>query len=245
MCCFSAPVEDVSDTRIFARSTKGGRQLLVYQMYYAAKSDLAMILPLPVSKNIESNDVEFLNLKGYPEFFDDLAEGFPARESNGDIVANAKTLPVQDVGNFLASFAPKLADLNRLDPRFRLPARTWEKLPTYRDFGFAVFQLKSKDHAVHPMALDFPRRNPKELFFPTVHIHDGEVHAAAEFDHTLYAQNSGPDRYPLSMWGWEESPEPAAAFVKVAKTEKIIEPRSHVYRKSIVGRLKNTDIVLA
>ena len=47
MCCFTEPVEKVSDTSIFARAY-GGRQLLVYSMAYAAKSDLAMVLPIPV-----------------------------------------------------------------------------------------------------------------------------------------------------------------------------------------------------
>ena len=48
MCCFSQPVESVSHTRIFARSAAEGQQFLVYEMKLAAKSDLAMILPLPV-----------------------------------------------------------------------------------------------------------------------------------------------------------------------------------------------------
>jgi len=46
MCCFSRPVEIVSDTNIFARAD-GARQYLVYSMKYAARSDLAMVLPLP------------------------------------------------------------------------------------------------------------------------------------------------------------------------------------------------------
>ena len=47
MCCFSKPVELVADTYIFARSDNG-RQFLVYSMSYAAPSELAMVLPLPV-----------------------------------------------------------------------------------------------------------------------------------------------------------------------------------------------------
>jgi hypothetical protein len=47
MCCFSQPVELVGDTNIFARSDNV-RQFLVYSMSYAAPTDLAMVLPLPV-----------------------------------------------------------------------------------------------------------------------------------------------------------------------------------------------------
>ncbi len=32
------------------------------------------------------------------------------------------------------------------------------------------------------MAFEFPHRDPTRLFFPTVHVHDGRVHARAEFD---------------------------------------------------------------
>jgi hypothetical protein len=47
MCCFSQSVDRVSDTSIFARGTNG-HQVLVYSMAYAARSDLATVLPLPV-----------------------------------------------------------------------------------------------------------------------------------------------------------------------------------------------------
>src|ERR1700689_2215245 len=49
MCCFSGPVQDVSNTKIFARATHGA-QLLAYQMTFSTTTDLAMILPLPVPK---------------------------------------------------------------------------------------------------------------------------------------------------------------------------------------------------
>jgi hypothetical protein len=47
MCCLSQPVEVVSDTSIFARGTNG-RQFLVSSMRFAAATDPAMALPLPV-----------------------------------------------------------------------------------------------------------------------------------------------------------------------------------------------------
>ena len=78
MCCFSQPVELVSDTNIFARSANG-RQFLVYSMTYAAAADLAMVLPLPVPPNPPENAVRFINLERYPAFFDDMRDGFPTR----------------------------------------------------------------------------------------------------------------------------------------------------------------------
>jgi len=37
-------------------------------------------------------------------------------------------------------------------------------------------------------AFTFPHAKGAKLFFPTVHVHDGEVHKTAEFDHELYLQ---------------------------------------------------------
>ena len=38
------------------------------------------------------------------------------------------------------------------------------------------------------MALRFVTRSPDRLFFPTLHVHHGDVPAEAAFDHTLYLQ---------------------------------------------------------
>lgn len=176
MCCFSQPVERVSDTSIFARS-ENGRQYLVYGMSYAAPQDLAMVLPLPVPLNSREDAVLFINLERYPDFFDDMREGFPRRIEvalGGDapISVERPRLQVHDVGLFEASFVPRIEDFERLDERFRIPRSAWDELPAYRDYGFAVFKLKGTAVArhVHPMALSFPRRSPKLLFFPTVSL---------------------------------------------------------------------------
>jgi hypothetical protein len=47
MCIFSALVNSVNNTHIFARHADEGRQHLVYSMAYDAPHDLSMILPLP------------------------------------------------------------------------------------------------------------------------------------------------------------------------------------------------------
>ena len=42
-----------------------------------AENELAMILPLPGRLPAGEPDVEFINLKAYPQFFSDLDRGFP------------------------------------------------------------------------------------------------------------------------------------------------------------------------
>jgi hypothetical protein len=246
MCCFSRAVDKVADTTIFARASKEGRQFLVYAMSLSAKEDLAMILPIPVPKAPKEDAVRFLNLEKYEDFFKDMRAGFPQPKSDdrGDSLSKGGpppgSLKVVEVGSFEASFVPTVKDFSRLDERFRLPAKVWDDLPQYKDYGFAVFKLKKGAKRIHPMAFEFPRANPKKLFFPTVHIHDGKVHDKADFDHELYCQLSGEDLATK----WEESPQPAGMFLKVEKAQGLLEADAHVYRMRLRGKRKNEDTLV-
>jgi hypothetical protein len=171
MCCFSQPVKSVSATNIFARPDDNDRQLLVYSMSLNADKDLAMILPLPVKTPAGEKDVEFIDLKGYPDFFSDLLSGFPmpplAAEKSAAVASESAArapLEVVKVGDFEASFVPAMKDFSRLDKRFRLPSDAWKKLPEYESWGFAVFKLKPGAMTVHPMAFSFIRRDVKHSF---------------------------------------------------------------------------------
>jgi hypothetical protein len=250
MCCFSRPVEKVADTSIFARSSKEGRQFIVYSMMLSAKEDLAMILPIPVPRKSKEDAVRFINLEKYPEFFADLRAGFPedplpaaaGRGRSLGLPKSAPKLKVVEVGSYEASFVPSVADFSRLDERFRLPATVWDKLPAYKDFGFAVFKLKKGHTKVHPMAFEFPRANSDHLFVPTVHIHDGKVHAKARFDHALYCQIGENDN--LQLADWRESPQHARSFMKIDKLKGLLEPDAHCYRKVLRGELENKDTLV-
>ncbi len=247
MCCFSRPVDIVSDTNIFARLTgKRGRQYLVYSMKMKASEELAMILPIPVPKDTGDDAVRFINLEVYEDFFDDMREGFPVEPSRnksaGSIDTLESKLAVVDVGSFEASFVPGVKDFGRLDARFRLPEETWEKLPQYSEYGFAVFKLKQGHKKIHPMAFDFPSALGGRLFFPTVHIHDGKVHRQADFDHALYCQLNGLDAR-LAMH-WKESPQPAGMFLDKQKAGELIDPGEHVYQRLLKGTLKNEDTLV-
>ncbi len=251
MCCFSRPVEHVSQTKIFARPAGKGRQYVVYSMTIDAKEDLAMILPIPVPEKSPDDAVKFINLEKYAEFFGDLKKGFPPPPSGA---ANSRThsfaagaakpkLEVVQVGSFEASFVPTVADFGRLDERFRLPEATWDSLPRYKKFGFAVFKLKEGKKKIHPMAFNFPQADPSKLFFPTVHIHDGKVHEKADFDHDLYCQAPESD-VPKALLHWRESAGPASTFVDIARAEKLVDPEAHVYLKAINGMQRNEDTLI-
>lgn len=248
MCCFSGAVESVTNTRIFARLTGKGSQFVVYQMNWKAQKPVAMILPVPVVQG-KPDAVRFVNLKEYPGFFDDLRKGFPApRVSRGGFgggnapapaAALPDPLPVAEVGDFVASFVPTLADFARLDPRFVLPTEVWDQVPSYRRYGFAVFQLKTvakNGASVHPMAFEFDTRMGGSLFFPTLHIHDGQVHPREEFDHTLYAQG---------VIIGEKTPQNAEKFIALDKAQGVVDGKQPVARKLLKGHLQNRDTIYA
>lgn len=247
MCCFSGKVQLVADTNIFARASKDGRQFIVYSMRLDTRSPVAMILPIPVPKASKDDAVRFINLEKYAEFFDDMRTGFPPPPpgrgdvKNGATLGRADPIKVVEVGSFIASFVPSQKDFSRLDQKFRLPAGVWDKLPQYKDWGFAVFQLKKTgEHKVHPMAFEFPRAHPRRLFFPTVHIHDGSVKDKAKFDHMLFCQQADE-----MLMDWEESAQPAELFLKkVKEVQGVVDPQGHVYRKIMRGMLKNEDVIV-
>jgi hypothetical protein len=252
MCCFSAPVLSVSGTNIFARAAQDGRQYLAYSMTVLAPSELAMILPLPVASGGGEDAVRFIDLSGYPDLFSDLVKGFPEPVAAGRGPASrgvdrTASLAVVQVGSFEASYSPGVADLDRLDARFRLPTDVWARLGDYASFGFAVFRLKAGESRVHPMAFSFPRADPTKLFFPTVHVHDGAVHETAGFDHALYCQRAehpetgrpssvAPDRT------WTRSTDPVRVFARPGRAHGILDGDQHCLRRRIVGRAPNRDV---
>jgi hypothetical protein len=280
MCCFSQPVDQISNTNIFARRANG-RQYLVYSMTYTAAQDLAMVLPLPVPPHPPEDAVRFINLERYPSFFDDMRLGFGGGRSLSlpeSVPAAAGTLQVHEVGSFEASFVPTLDDFDRLDERFRIPRDVWDRLPDYHNYGFAVFKLKGEEpvdlmepdetprqarikylrekfhrepqerppapvpRLAHPMAFEFPRRNPELLYFPTVHVHDRSVHPSAQFDHMLYCQpDSGMLEY---LEGWEEAVAVPAEVMKVHLTEGIVLPDVRIWCRPLVGVLENRDTLV-
>jgi len=248
MCCFSRPVEHVNATRIFARPVLDGRQVIVYTMTLSAPEPLAMILPIPTRRGAGEDAVQFVSLLDYRHLFSDIERGFPEPETLGPLGRSApaagggNTLRVVQVGSFVASFVPRVADFERLDSQFRLPAGVWEKLPQYGDFGFAVFRLKSGRARIHPMAFTFPTAIPGKLFFPTVHIHDGVVHREAEFDHALYCQVTRAGQ--RAMAEWNESAWPASRFVNVKQANDLVVADRHIYRRTLSGVLPNQDVLL-
>ncbi|MEQ1826669.1 MAG: hypothetical protein ABL921_12020 [Pirellula sp.] len=255
MCIFSQPVDAVNDTQIFARIKTGGMQCLVYQMNYKSKQTNAMILPVPIKAPSTESSLRFIDLHEYARFFRDLDQGFPRPQSFGcsSVVLSAPkhSLSVYRVGNYVASFVPTLADFSRLDERFSLPDQVWAKIPKYADYGFAVFELAQGTLQPHPMGFEFDSALENTLYFPTMHIHDGQVHDTEEFDHILYLQHAGFDS---QVHGYQnpESPDSATGLIRskyvaknycdISASKGILESKLLVHRKIIRGNCSNQDV---
>ena len=78
MCCFSGKVKHVSDTSIFCRMGAQGNQVVIYSMILETESDVAMVLPVPVTEARDEASVKFINLSAYEDFFPKLDRAFPA-----------------------------------------------------------------------------------------------------------------------------------------------------------------------
>jgi hypothetical protein len=223
-----------------------------------------MVLPLPVQlPATDDESLEFISLQQHDRFFEDLNNGLPLAaypQARGvDFVAESKpTLEVHDVGDFIASFVPRIGDFDRLDEQFRIPQESWDKIPRYSDYGFAVFQLKSLQGKPHPMAFKFRSRLNQpagsSIFFPTVHIHDGQVHKREEFDHTLYLQDAVFDDtcggykqrgYSVTdpATGYVRSKWPAGKFCDIDASCGIVDGEALVHRLEMRGRLDNVDVL--
>ncbi len=87
MCCFTRKVEEVKNTRIFARLGRRENQVLIYQLALNAPEDLAMVLPLPVKPASGEEAMTFFDFSTYDAVFDDLG-----------------TMPLSNVDDFVNSW---------------------------------------------------------------------------------------------------------------------------------------------
>jgi hypothetical protein len=249
---FSGSIRGVNGTSIFARGTEADRQILVYSMSLSTSVDVAMVLPLPVPARAGEDAIRFIDLSTYPEFFRRLDRAFTPLFVAFSMSASleTRTLAVHEVGTFQASFVPSRADFSRLDQRFRLSDDVWKALPRYDDWGFAVFRFRRSSGVlhVHPMALEFPRRDPEQLFFPLVHLHDGRVDEWADLDHRLYCQDVSADRLnrwpPADHWGWETSDRSLAKLVDLERSAGVLGIDRPCHRVQVRGTYPNVDLLV-
>jgi hypothetical protein len=248
MCVFTGPAS-VSGTSIYARLLDDGdSQLLVYETELSLTAPTAMLLGLPV----DGGALEFLNFEHHRAFFPGLDGAFQtAASKRAARVDISDGVEVQQVGDYLASFVTDLNDLVDVDPRFALPPGLAARLPP--GLGWAVFRLgvAHPGTRIHPMAMRFRTRRPGQLFFPTIHVHDGAWHDVADFHHTLYfhgtfAVQEGPA--PTTAPVLSTTPMRQAFYWHVHprndQVSALIDIPAPLWRARFKGPLHNADVVL-
>lgn len=105
--------------------------------------------------------------------------------------------------------------------------------------GLPFFNTNPANKKFTRCALVFATRFADRLYFPTVHIHDGEVHEKEKFDHNLYCQLQGGGG--RAMLNWEESSSNAIVFAQAGLSQGILNPATHVYRLAMRGEFENKD----
>lgn len=207
----------IQSTSIFA-TRHAGKQVLVYEAAITTAESNAMVLPIPVLTS--TTPVELLDLSAFPYMFSQLDFYYdgPHESSFGPPAYGPppqQALEVFTVGSFRASIVPSIADFGRLDASLRLQPGLQSLLAArYGDYAFVVYQLGFGKHQLHPFGVMFESRWPQDLFFPTLHVHDG-AHAPPEasFAHRFYAQGADLETrtiafndQPLPRWLAERLP---------------------------------------
>lgn len=252
---FADVVQRVYRTRIFSAMESVEQQILVYDARVATKVRNAMILPIPTRPGTQAA-IELVDLSGYASFFDTLSSMFEEAVSAAMPCATPaqSVLAVVRVGAFEASIVPTVDDLSRLDRRFSfagesfLPWRRKRGLldvvrDRYADHAFVVYQIAKGESHLHPFGLRFKTRY-QSLFFPTLHVHDGDAPAQTPFDHELYAQRASFLSEEMERTGqpfWEVARNERSTLPARGSLPSFVDSRSPVIRMQVGGLLPNQD----
>lgn len=253
MCILTQPVSRIAKTKIFVSELPDNWRATVYQMEIASPTANAMVLPVPVDTrnydpdNPDAEDIiDFIDLSDYRQIFDDIEASFPQADRPRGITKSYRSpLPVVPVGDYVASFVPNYEAFERLDPLFRLaPAAvaSLERTGAYGHCGFAVFQLRdiATPTQIQPMAYTYHTNRPRQLFFPTLHLHDGhDVPEKAEFDHQLYMQQSSHFDAP-----WKVGTHEGALKVNIGNSHGLLRRGRRLLRGTFYGKFHNRDTII-
>lgn len=92
------------------------------------------------------------------------------------------------------------------------------------------------------MAFRFPTRLGDAIYFPTLHIHNGDLPETARFDPSLYCQTDLIEESTMS--NWMRSPDVAEEFMDVSNAAGIIDGNSKCWCMRLRGKLTNTDVIV-
>lgn len=212
MCLISTEIQIVSKTKILvAPNFNNTRQLTVYSNFVNNISESnAMVLPIPLP-----NSVQFVNLKEYPNLFEDCAKCFynPYRsKSYGMLSTNSfntrddKPLEVFNVGSYQVSLAKSLEEISRVDTRvFKLSSglkQTLEMFYYQPYWGFIICKLAKGAESYHPFGYSHDIID-KKIYIPTRHYH--QEPKWSDVNGWALGLPIDPKANPFSLSTWDDS----------------------------------------
>ena len=190
-------LEKVADTKIFVAPLANGRQLTLYENIVnldKASDGSAMILPVPAGM------IEVLDLSGImhhgswirlpnSNIFQEMKRAYPQLEypqprSKGrgtrGFNPTSEVLVVKIVGSYFVSVAPRLEDIQKIDPTtFKVPTNIQKVLTKHYNgdkgelFSFVICRFRTASVQPHPIGYIHERLLDSDglLFCPTKHAH--------------------------------------------------------------------------
>lgn len=247
MAYFTAPLNSIGEQLLFVRETQGGRQVMVYQAVIDTAEPCAMILPLSTPTKTQAEDVRIQSLNNYASFFVYLGMGFPSgpvapRPPFSQGKAPPPTADIE-LGEAEASFVATAEELRELPGQLRPAEGFWKLLTEPEHHGFAVLRIPKGIHRLIPVAIDFPRRNPRNVAFPIRQQQGAQFTERTDADVVLYAQ---PDNRMRAAWmEWSESQRPLGSYMRIKNLPAgLCDLEAHVLRRQITGARPNVDLVI-
>ncbi len=245
MAIFAPPIQKTWDARFFARMHQD-RQVLIFQLSLKAQTT-AVLLPLP-TVSLSRQAARFIDLSGYPGFFEDLDQLVqlpePHQAAQGLLEAPE---PAPSVRPEQTRFVPSVRDLKKVDPHFSLLQSLWAARPIYKDYGFAIIWVQPQGAArLGPIALEFQTRSTDTLYYPAMFAQAGSASSQVRYDHRFFGQRNEDQTH----YGWSRSQTQAAQvldrgrLLMSAQTAHLIEPGDLVYWKDVRGDFPNQDFWL-
>jgi hypothetical protein len=242
MPLIAGPVQTIYRTRIFARGRSDGKQLLAFSMAYRATGEAVLAIPLATPPDVPQEIVSLISLPKGGTLFADLARGQPDQHF-GD-ASDIASLPMREGASPL--FVPNLSILMQLIGHLPMPAGVSNDLQAYAANSFAMVTLPAGDAWLHPFALEFPRRKPDQLRFPSGILKGALFDLDLGYTCELFAQSR------VALTGWEPSGEPgpigklrlAGQFLDTRLSRNVIDPMRPVYHRVLYADSTQRDTVV-
>lgn len=202
MCMFASEAT-VSKTNIFVGYNEK-KQVTVYKNSIGTEVNNAMIIP------VFGGNIEFLDMTGYKNFFDDCKNSFPVIKSarlgfrsRNATFSDSESLEVFSVGSYNVSVAKSVDDIIRANADyFTVDSKLIETLrSSYKSdqWSFIIFAIKPGNSEYEPFAWTSPRIGTK-LFIPTRHYHGSgqNEYVADDWGHNIYIAGANAYKWPVT-----------------------------------------------